>query len=203
MRLLIAFIAAALIVAVAGIRLDNSDSEMEMGTDNARRPAPAAPEPGVDRFGYLTGQTTNKCELQPEQVMSYADGDRLQGSCCSPMDREEYRRQLEGLRQSRGIAEIPADPYDIPVSQAKLLLGYQQSISLTPQEQATYDEAMQMSPAKGPCCCRCWRWSAFEGMSKYLIQEQGWQSAQLANLIHLVDGCGGSHPGAGHGAVIS
>ncbi len=203
MKIPIAILAVALLVLTVST-LQFSALDFGMGTAESntetRDVANAAGSP--ERFEYLSNQKSNNCGLQPKTVLDYPDSRHLQGSCCSPMDRQEYRRQVEGLKEYENISQIPADPYDIPVSQAKLLLGYQSSIQLTPHEQATYDEAMQMSPEKGPCCCECWRWFAFEGMSKYLIQEQGWQSFEVAELIHLVDGCGGSHA-EGHGGGTS
>jgi hypothetical protein len=59
------------------------------------------------------------------------------------------------------------------------------------QQQATYDQAMSMSREKGPCCCHCWRWTAFRGMSKYLIVHASWSAPQVALLIDDVQGCGG------------
>ncbi|MAS35410.1 MAG: hypothetical protein CL610_15475 [Anaerolineaceae bacterium] len=142
-------------------------------------------------FSYLSAQRTNICGLQPEMVFDYSDDARLQGSCCSPMDLHRYQEQVEGLRPYADIPQIPEDPYDMPAALVKELLGYQASIQLTPQQQAVYDEAMTLSEEGGPCCCRCWRWYAFEGMGKYLITQQGWEAEALAALWSLTDGCGG------------
>jgi hypothetical protein len=142
-------------------------------------------------FNYLFVQHTNICGLQPEFVLAYSDDAHLQGSCCSPMYLHRYQEQVEALRQYAGITEIPQDPYDIPASLVKELLGYQTNIELTSQQQTIYDEAMTLSDEGGPCCCRCWRWYAFEGMGKYLITQRGWSSQQLAELWGLTDGCGG------------
>ncbi|MBZ0296960.1 MAG: hypothetical protein K8L99_30645 [Anaerolineae bacterium] len=146
-------------------------------------------------FNYLALQRTNICGLQPEMVVDYADDAHLQGSCCAPMDLHRYQEQVGALRQYADIAQIPEDPYDMPATLVKELLGYQSSIQLTAQQQAVYDEAMILSEEGGPCCCRCWRWYAFEGMGKYLITQQGWEAEALAELWSLTDGCGGE----GHG----
>jgi hypothetical protein len=53
---------------------------------------------------------------------------------------------------------------------------------------------MDMSHEGGPCCCKCWRWTAFEGQAKYLIVEKGFTAEQVASIWDLEDGCGG----AGH-----
>lgn len=159
----------------------------------------SAPAGSPEKFAYLAQQQSNSCDLQPETVLGYADSKRLQGSCCSPMDMEQYQHQVEELQQYWSVDQIPRDPYNIPASQAKQLLGYRQELDLTAAEQGIYDEAMQLSREKGPCCCQCWRWYAFEGMSKYLIQEQDWDAPDLGRLIESVDGCGGS--GDGHHAA--
>lgn len=145
-------------------------------------------------FNVLSQQRTNACGLQPDRLLSYADDMRLQGSCCSPMDLHRYQEQVAELRRYAGIAQIPQDAYDVPVALAQELLGYQTDIQLTSDQQAIYDRAVELSELGGPCCCRCWRWYAFEGMGKYLIVEQDWTSEQLAELWTLTDGCGG----AGH-----
>jgi hypothetical protein len=51
---------------------------------------------------------------------------------------------------------------------------------------------MARTSERGPCCCRCWRWDAFEGLSRYLIADRHWAAGQLARLITDLDGCGGS-----------
>lgn len=145
----------------------------------------------AEKFNYLSQQRTNTCGLQSDVVLTYADDMRIQGSCCSPMDLGSYQAQVEGLKRYSDIAQIPSDPYDIPASLAKELLGYQTSIQLTPDQQAIYDQAMTLSHEGGPCCCRCWRWYAYEGMAKYLITQRGWNAQQVAELWDLADGCGG------------
>jgi hypothetical protein len=142
-------------------------------------------------FNYLANQRSNICGLQPEVVLGYSDEMRLQGSCCSPMDLHRYQEQVEGLRQYADIRQIPVDPYDMPVSLVQELLAYQTDIQLTAEQQLIYDEAMTLSDEGGPCCCRCWRWYAFEGMGKYLITERNWNAQELAELWTLTDGCGG------------
>src|SRR3989344_9567811 len=90
-------------------------------------------------FAYLSNANTNACR-GPDFIDDMDEGARLQGSCCSPMDLHRYREQIEGLEEYAYIQEIPKDPYDIPVSQARELLEYGQSIRLNPEQQATYEE---------------------------------------------------------------
>lgn len=145
-----------------------------------------------EKFDYLYQQRSNTCGLQPATVEGYSDDERVQGSCCSPMDLHRYQEQVESLKNYSQISFIPEDPYDIPAPLAKELLGYQKSITLTSDQQEIYDKAVETSEEDGPCCCLCWRWYAFEGMGKKLIVDYGWSSEQLANLWSLTDGCGGA-----------
>ena len=146
-------------------------------------------------FSQLAEQHTNSCGLQAPELAAHEQHMRLQGSCCTAMDEPSYNAQLAGLRPYADIRQIPQNPYDISVPLARRLVGYQRTIHLTASQEATYRRAMAMSPEKGPCCCHCWRWTAFQGMSDYLIARRGWHAQPLANLIGLVDGCGGKRDG--------
>jgi hypothetical protein len=116
---------------------------------------------------------------------------RLQGACCFPMDYRSYGNQVRELsRRYADIDVIPEDPYDIPVSLAKRLIGYQ-NIKLTPAQQRTYERAKPLSDTKGPCCCPCWRWTAFGGQAKYLITRRHYAAKQIADVWSVEEGCGG------------
>ncbi len=115
----------------------------------------------------------------------------MQGSCCFPMNLGAYKSQVRGLRAYAAVSEIPRDPYDVPVSLAKTLLAYDRAISLSPAQTQIYSRAMHMSRLKGPCCCRCWRWYAFRGLSKHLIADLRWRPAPIATMVDLLEGCGG------------
>ncbi len=158
--------------------------------------APAAAASGfapgtTAQFAYLAKQNSSTCGLDQSTVRSYADTARIQGSCCSDMDWGRYRGQVRDLRKYREIAQIPVDPYDIPAGLAKKLFGFEQSIKLTPAQQAVYKRAMHLAPEGAPCCCECWRWHAFAGLSKYLIVQKHFSAKQVANVVGLIDGCGG------------
>ena len=142
------------------------------------------------KFAYLSNAGTNFC-AGPNIVDPMKDGDGLQGSCCSPMDFDTYVKQIEGLKKYSYVSVIPSDPYDIPVGLAKELLDYDKTIVLTSGEQTIYDNAMKMSSEGGPCCCKCWRWYAFEGQAKYLIQNLDYTEKQISEVWDLEDGCGG------------
>jgi len=148
----------------------------------------------AEKMEYLSNENSSFCGLQPTSVDSYADSDRIQGACCGAMDLHRYQEQVKGLKEYSDISQIPEDPYDIPATLAKKLFTYQRDIKLTDTQQAIYDEAMSLSDEKGPCCCKCWRWTAFEGQAKYLITDHNFNAEQIAKVWDLEDGCGG----AGH-----
>jgi len=150
------------------------------------------------KFAYLSKANTNFCA--GVDILQKTNAERLQGSCCSAMDFHRYQEQIEGLKKFSNIKQIPSDPYDIPKVLAEELLDYQKTIQLTSEQQAIYDEAVGLSMEGGTCCCKCWRWYAFEGLAKYLIIEHGFDSEQVAEVWNLEDGCGGSGhvEGIGH-----
>jgi hypothetical protein len=141
-------------------------------------------------FGYLARQHTNFCSLQQDMVMRYPIDKRLQGACCNPLDKTKYQYQVSGLRAFAGNRDMPSDPYDIPVVLAKRLLTYD-NITLLPLQQAVYDRAISMTRDKGPCCCQCWRWYMTRGLAKSLIAQHHLDSATVAKIIDLTNGCGG------------
>jgi hypothetical protein len=120
------------------------------------------------------------------------------------MNRAGYRSQVSGLRGFHAPSEAPSDPYDVSAALAKKLLAYERAIALTPAQQTTYRRAMSMTGEHGPCCCPCWRWHAFAGLSKELIARRRWTAPRLARLISLLDGCGGpgDHPGKKRRAMM-
>jgi hypothetical protein len=143
------------------------------------------------RFAFLARRTTNSCGLEPAVLERMPGRMRLQGSCCFPMNEAAYQSQVRRLRAYATIPQIPADPYDVPVTLAKRLLSYDRAIRLGPGQARTYSRAMRISTLKGPCCCHCWRWEAFRGLSRYLIADRRWGAPQLARVIDLLEGCGG------------
>jgi hypothetical protein len=142
------------------------------------------------RFALLSQRHTNKCSLASTDLDRIAVHGRLQGSCCRAMVYSRYVQQVRGLRAYAAVSDIPADPYDIPVSLARRLIAYD-SMRLSGVQQATYDRAVKLSEEHGPCCCHCWRWHAFEGQAKALITRRRFTSAQIGKVWDLEDGCGG------------
>ena len=161
----------------------------------------AGPPGSSTRFAYLASRDSNYCSLDPYTVIDYPDDHRMQGACCDAMDMDKYRQQVAGLEKYASIPEVPKDPYDIEAELAKQLLAYDRNITLTGADQATYAAAMQMTEAKGPCCCQCWRWYMTEGLAKFLISVRRLPAAQVAEVVDLVNGCGGplgDHPNPTH-----
>ncbi len=142
------------------------------------------------QFSVLNNARTNLCA--PPSAIYNLNTEYLQGSCCAPMVLEQYEKQIEELKDYRDIDAIPQDPYNVSFELAQRLLGYEDNIKLNSEQQAIYDGAVEMSVEHGPCCCKCWRWYAFEGLAKYLITEHNYNSSQIAEVWKLVDGCGGS-----------
>lgn len=144
------------------------------------------------KFDYLSQNGNSSCSASfKESIPSLPAGERLRGSCCSPMNLHRYTEQVEGLQKYSYISEIPPDPYDIETGLAQNLLSYY-DVELTPEEQKAYDYAMINSNEKGPCCCKCWRWYVYGGLGKLLIKNHSFTGEQLTEVWNLSDGCGGA-----------
>ena len=146
----------------------------------------------ADRFDYLAANGNSNCSTRfMKSIATMADDARLQGSCCSPMDRARYADQVLGLKRYATIPEIPPDPYDIAAGLAKRLMAHYDDVLTTAQQRA-YQYAMDHSHEQGPCCCQCWRWNVYGGLAKILIRERGFTGEQVVDVWDLSDGCGGS-----------
>lgn len=144
------------------------------------------------RFAYLTTHGNSSCsQAFMDSIAAMPAGERLQGSCCSPMVLQRYLTQVAGLKNFADVNEIPPDPYDIEAGlAARMIAAY--GVKLTPAQQPAYDFAMQHSDEKGPCCCKCWRWHAYGGLAKLLIRDHGFDGAQVTKVWNLSNGCGGT-----------
>jgi hypothetical protein len=180
-----AVLALFALAVVSVVRIVRGDTSVTLD-----RPVQAATL--TQRFAILSRLHSNKCGLRPESLDSIAAGGRLQGSCCSPMTLQHYLRQVRKLGRYADVPEVPPDPYDISVRLAKRLTAYDKRISLAPGQQTTYDQAVKMADEHGPCCCHCWRWTAFEGQAKYLITRRRYAAGGIARIWDLEDGCGGT-----------
>jgi hypothetical protein len=119
-------------------------------------------------------------------------GSSLQGSCCSPMDMKKYVGQVTSLKQYSGIPQIPKDPYDMSVANARDMLGYYDNIQLSSAQQSVYSTAQSMTADKGWCCCQCWAWYTHGGLAKYLITHNNYTAKQVVDITNLEDCCGGA-----------
>jgi hypothetical protein len=143
------------------------------------------------RFAVLRNRHSNRCSLAAASLVKMPGSGRLEGACCSLMDAGHYKQQVLGLKRYRAVAVVPADPYDVSVALAKRLISYQRQIHLRPARQRIYHQATWLADEHGPCCCHCWRWTAFEGQAKQLIARRRYDAAAVARLWDLEDGCGG------------
>lgn len=144
------------------------------------------------QFEHLSNQTTNSCGGGKQVVFGLPEDGRLQGSCCQAMDAHSYEEQITGLKEAYGAYDIiPSDPYDVSVAWARQMIEYNDATTLTPEQQAVYDMAVEMSEEGGPCCCVCWHWYAYEGLAKHLIINEGFTSEQIAEVWDLSGACGG------------
>ncbi|MBI3485484.1 hypothetical protein HY025_00910 [Candidatus Daviesbacteria bacterium] len=151
-----------------------------------------ASNPLEQKFQLLSTQGNSSCSQQfTSSISNMSDGQHIQGSCCSKMIFSRYKEQVQGLRKYQDIPQIPSDPYDIPASLAKELLNYDNTLTLTQDEQKVLDDALPKTNEKGYCCCRCWRWYVYEGLSKYLVKSYHFTSNQIVDLLNNSDGCGG------------
>ena len=154
--------------------------------------AHAADAPTIDeRFDFLSKNGNSTCSTAfLKSIPTMPMTARIQGSCCSPMERKRYGEQVQGLTKYQDVSEIPPDPYDIAAGLAQKFLAYYDN-ALNSGEQRAYDYAMEHSDEKGPCCCQCWRWRVFGGLGKYLIRERNFTGEQVTQIWNLADGCGG------------
>jgi hypothetical protein len=148
----------------------------------------------ASQFEHLQSQTSNSCGGGKQVVLGLPEDGRLQGSCCGFMDMHSYQEQVAGLKAKYGEYDIiPPDPYDVSVAWARQMIEYSDQTTLTPEQQAVYDGAMEMSEEGGPCCCVCWHWYAYEGLAKHLIIKERFSAQQIAEVWDLSDACGGDH----------
>lgn len=144
------------------------------------------------KFEDLSGKTTNSCGGGKAVVFGLPEDGRLQGSCCDAMDAHSYEEQITGLKEKYDEHDvIPSDPYDVSAQWARQMIEYGDQTTLTPEQQAIYDEAVELSEEGGPCCCVCWHWYAYEGLAKHLIINESFTAEQVAEVWELSDACGG------------
>ena len=179
----------AISAIIIGLFLGNTylDNRINSLSANGNDPALHA------RFVYLSSHGNSSCSGDfYNSISTISDDTRLQGSCCSPMTEGRYIEQVTNLKKYKDVSVIPSDPYDIPAKLAKQLLNYNNTITPTVDEQKILDAAVAASPEKGYCCCKCWRWYVYEGLSKYLVHEKHFTAQQITDVLTNSDGCGGT-----------
>lgn len=197
--MLIAGLVAFAAAAAAQARSEQPDSAMTMRMTGTMK-MPNTPSRDLSlrgRFKFLSHQTSNQCNLQPAGIVAMPATARLQGSCCAPMDYASYVKQINGLKSYRAISEIPTDPYNISVPLARRMIAFNDQFKLSADEQKVYNQATKLSDEHGPCCCHCWRWTAFQGQARELIVRRRYTASQVAAVWGLEDGCGGNGSGGG------
>lgn len=182
-----AAVAAVAVAASSGFHLFGSTATSPPSTTT-----PALTPGSSAKFSYLVAQHSNFCSLSQDTVKTYPDSDRIQGACCNPLNAAKYQWQVAGLRQYSSMPEILIDPYDVPAGLAKQLLAGDVSITLTPAQDAVFNQAKTMTDDHGWCCCQCWRWYMSEGLAKDLITKYLTDAATVAHIVDLTNGCGGA-----------
>jgi hypothetical protein len=151
----------------------------------------AGEEDLTKRFQHLSTDGNSNCsQAFLNSIAGMPPVQRLQGSCCSPMNLHRYSEQIQGLKRYADVAAIPADPYDVEAGLAQAAIAAY-DLKLTADEQKAYDYAMQNAEEGGPCCCQCWRWHTYGGLAKLLIRNHGFTGEQVTEVWNLSDGCGG------------
>ncbi len=153
----------------------------------------------AEHFSYIVDNANSAC-YGMEAVIAMPDDGRIMGSCCGPMNLHAYEEQVKALKKYSYVDKIPADPYDISVTQAKDMINDFKTVQLSSKQQQTYEDAKKLSNEGGPCCCgddfsetSCWRWKVYGGLAKYLITKHNFNAEQVANVWDISDGCGGDH----------
>ena len=145
--------------------------------------------PDVDALLGSHPVAGGSCVAGPTELKS-TDGLTLGGQCCSAlMDTEEYHANLEKLQAYKNMPDIPLDPMHTPIAMAKKWIEYDKTTTLTPAEQAIYDQAYAISKEK-PCCCKCWHYFVNEGIAKKMIKDGAWSPEHIAGYWDASDICG-------------
>ncbi len=114
----------------------------------------------------------------------------LGGQCCGAlMDTKERHDNLKKLQAYKNMPDIILDPMHTPITQAKKWIAYDNSTTLTPDQQKIYDQAYAISKEK-PCCCKCWHYYVNEGIAKKMIQDGTYTSQQIADYWDAATICG-------------
>jgi len=180
-----------------------SSTSLGDATHTTHPPARQASNPGTKAssepvsFSHLSKQHSNNCTLLAAELVAFP----VQDASARGVLPEDGCHELQ--RPAGWPSQVPRDPSD-PSEPLRCLGVACATADPLPRDDsphqrraATYHRGMQLSPEHGPCCCHCWRWSAFQGLSDYLIADRGWTAKPLGHLIGLLDGCGGGKTASG------
>ncbi len=146
---------------------------------------------GASIDGLLSASPSfeGSCTAGPGSIPS-VKGKYLGGQCCGAlMDTKERHENLEKLQAYKNLPDIPLDPMHTPIELAKRWIDYDNSTTLTSEQQKIYDQAFAISKEK-PCCCKCWHYYVNEGIAKKEIKDGVWNSKQIADFWDASDICG-------------
>ncbi len=114
----------------------------------------------------------------------------LGGQCCGTlMNTDQRHEDLKKLQAYKNMPDIILDPMHTPIALAKKWIDYDNSTTLTPDEQKIYDQAYAISKEK-PCCCKCWHYYVNEGIAKMMIKDGMYNSKQIADYWDASEICG-------------
>lgn len=145
--------------------------------------------PNVDGVLSASPTTGGSCAAGPTTLKSI-NGLYMGGQCCSTLtDTKNYHENLQKLRAYKDMPDIVLDPMHTPVALAKKWIDYDNSTTLTTDEQKVYDQAYALSTEK-PCCCKCWHYYTNEGIAKKMIKDGTFNARQIAAYWDASDICG-------------
>ncbi len=145
--------------------------------------------PNVDGLLSNNPTTGGSCAAGPTTLAS-TTGLFMGGQCCGAMkDTVDYHANLQKLQAFRDTPNIPLDPMHTPIAMAKYWIDYDNATTLTPAQQAIYDQAYAISKEK-PCCCKCWHYFTNEGIAKKMIIDGTWDAQKIAAYWDASDICG-------------
>lgn len=122
--------------------------------------------------------------------LSNTKGMYLSGQCCGAlMDTKARHENLKKLQAYKDMPDIILDPFHTPITLAKKWIDYDNSTTLSPDEQKVFDEAYTISKEK-PCCCKCWHYYTNEGIAKKMIKDGTFNAKQIAAYWDASDICG-------------
>lgn len=114
-------------------------------------------------------------------------GRRARGILCLSLSAVLVAAVLPASRA--GDADPAFDFRDVP-ARAKEFMGYQRSITLTPEQQKVKDRALSAIPAPcckdysiRTCCCPCNLARTVWGLAHYAIAKRGYDEAQLKGVV--------------------